>query len=57
MIGETELGESREKLTAPQAVVLLLVVENDEDVIADAQALEHRGGERLCCDRKAEIFF
>ena len=49
-----KLAEGGEELATPEAVVVLLVVEGDEDVIADAKGLELRGGERLGCNGDAE---
>ena len=54
VITKDKLAEGGEELVAPKAIVVLLVVEGDEDVIADAKGLELRGGERLGCNGDAE---
>jgi hypothetical protein len=54
VISKSELGEDGDELTAPEALVLLLVVQHDENVVADAESLELGGGEGLSCHRDAE---
>jgi hypothetical protein len=56
VIPEPELGEGGEELAAPDAVVLLLVIQRDEDVVTDAESLQLRGGESLSCDRDTKLF-
>jgi hypothetical protein len=55
VVPEAELGEGGDELAAPDSVVVLLVIESDEDVVADAQGLELGRGEGLCCNGDAEI--
>lgn len=47
MVGEAELGEGGEKLAAPEAIVLLLIVQGEQDVITNPQALNLNGGKGL----------
>lgn len=56
MVGETELGEGGEELTTPDVVVVHLIVQCDEGMITDAETLDLRSGEGLCCDREIELF-
>ena len=55
VITKDKLAEGGEELVAPKAIVVLLVVEGDEDVIAEAKGLELQGGERLGCNGDAKI--
>ena len=55
MVAEAKLGEGRDELTTPDAVVLLLVIEGDKHMITDAETLKHGGGKGLSCDRDAEV--
>ena len=54
VIPKAELAKGGEELATPEAVVVLLVVEDGEDVVADAKTLELRGGEWLGCNGDAE---
>jgi hypothetical protein len=56
VIPEPELGEGGAELTALEAVVLLLVIQRDEDVVTDVESLQLRGGESLSCDGDTELF-
>jgi hypothetical protein len=55
VIPEPKLGEGGEELTALEAIVLLLVIQRDEDVVMDAESLQLRGGESLSCDGDTEL--
>jgi hypothetical protein len=44
VIPDPELGEGDEELATPEAVVLLLVIQRDDDMVTDAESLQPRGG-------------
>jgi hypothetical protein len=55
VIPQPEFGEGGEELTTPEAVVLLLVIQRDENVVTDAESLQLGVGEGLSCHRDAEV--
>lgn len=55
VVEQAELGERAEELAAPQPVILLLVVENDQDMITDAKRLDGLGGNGLGCNGQTKV--